>query len=248
MAKKYELTDDTIRLGSHTLHRIKALVPIKRYGIKVGDLGGFIEKEDNLSHDDDAWVANDAKVCEGARIEGNALVCNNAVVSGNAIVCGHAEVRGNASIHDNVKISARASVGENAMIRNNVTISGKAIVRGKAELRGNVKVSSYAIIKGNVCVRGDAWISKNAEVDGNAVICDDAKIFEVDDFVLLDNIGLFLSATTFFRTKDSKVIKVYNAGFFGTLDEYESRSKTAIDKKRSVEGLMVVDLIKNHFK
>lgn len=50
MIKKYELTNETITLKNGVvLHRIRAL---KSFGVVVtkGDLGGWIEKEDNLSH------------------------------------------------------------------------------------------------------------------------------------------------------------------------------------------------------
>ena len=56
--KKYEFTGETkeIRLlfRTATLHRIRATVA---FGIvEVGDLGGWIEKEENLSHEGKAWV------------------------------------------------------------------------------------------------------------------------------------------------------------------------------------------------
>lgn len=59
--KKYELTSETTTLLNGTvLHRIRAL---RDFGdVKAGDLGGFIEKESNLSHDGDAWVSGDARV------------------------------------------------------------------------------------------------------------------------------------------------------------------------------------------
>ena len=59
--KKYELTDDTItKPNGDVLHRIKA---VRDFGnVKIGDVGGYIEKEENLSHDGDAWVFGDAQV------------------------------------------------------------------------------------------------------------------------------------------------------------------------------------------
>ena len=78
MSKKYEFTDETITVNGITLHRIKALIDFDRFGVKAGDLGGFIEVEANLSHDGDAWVYGDALVY------GNALVSENAKVSGDA--------------------------------------------------------------------------------------------------------------------------------------------------------------------
>ena len=74
--KKYEFTGETkeIRLlfRTATLHRIRATVA---FGIvEVGDLGGWIEKEENLSHEGKAWVWGNAKVW------GNAEVCGDAEV------------------------------------------------------------------------------------------------------------------------------------------------------------------------
>ena len=62
--KKFELTPESITFGEHTLFCIKALAD---FGcVKAGDLGGWVEKEENLSHD------GDARVCDDARIESTA--------------------------------------------------------------------------------------------------------------------------------------------------------------------------------
>ena len=86
--EKYKFTGETktiyLPFGTVTLHRIKAVV---EFGlVKVGDLGGWIEKEENLSHEENAWVYGNAKVY------GDAWVCGNAEVHGNARVCGNAKV------------------------------------------------------------------------------------------------------------------------------------------------------------
>ena len=110
--KKYKFTGETktiyLPFGTVTLHRIKAVV---EFGlVKVGDLGGWIEKEENLSHEENAWVYGDAEVCGNAKVYGNAKVCGNAKVYGdaevygNAWVCGNAEVRGNAWVCGNAKV------------------------------------------------------------------------------------------------------------------------------------------------
>lgn len=67
MEKKYELTDEILEVGGHVLHRIKAL---RDFGnVRKGDIGGWIENEDNLSHDDDCWVYGKAEVCGEAVIK-----------------------------------------------------------------------------------------------------------------------------------------------------------------------------------
>ena len=43
MEKKYRMTDETMKLGGITLHRIEA---IRDFGnVKAGDKGGWLEKE-----------------------------------------------------------------------------------------------------------------------------------------------------------------------------------------------------------
>jgi hypothetical protein len=60
MKKKYELTSESIEHAGVTLYRIKALRDFGR--VKKGDLGGYVEKEANLSHEGDCWVGGIAKV------------------------------------------------------------------------------------------------------------------------------------------------------------------------------------------
>ena len=88
--KKYKFTGETKEIFTLSrfviLHRICA---VSEFGtVKAGDLGGWIEREENLSHDGLAWV------------------CNNATVSNNAIVCGNVCVRTNARICDNAMVSS----------------------------------------------------------------------------------------------------------------------------------------------
>ncbi|WP_033313039.1 hypothetical protein, partial [Bartonella rattaustraliani] len=88
MSKKYELTDETKVVNHVTLHRIKALRDF--YNVKAGDLGGFIQKEENLSHEGNAWVGDeacvyqDAQICDHSRVYEHAKVCGDALIFGTA--------------------------------------------------------------------------------------------------------------------------------------------------------------------
>ena len=82
---KYEITD-IVHPGNAKLFRIRALRAIPSIGVKVSDLGGYIEKEHNLSQEGNCWVS------------GNALVSGNAWVYDNALVYGNARVFGNAQL------------------------------------------------------------------------------------------------------------------------------------------------------
>ena len=95
--KKFELTSEfNLNFFGRKFFRIKALVNIERYGVKAGDLGGWVEKEDNLSQSGNAWVSSNAKVSGDAVVYGNAEVSGGAKVSGDAVVYGNAEVSGDA--------------------------------------------------------------------------------------------------------------------------------------------------------
>lgn len=69
--KKFELTTEFITNAfGKKLFRIKALV---EFGdVKAGELGGYVEKEENVSQDGNAWVSGDARVSGNARVSGDA--------------------------------------------------------------------------------------------------------------------------------------------------------------------------------
>ena len=82
--KKFELTSEFItNIFGTKLFRIKALIEFGN--VKAGELGGFVEKEENLSQDGNAWVY------DNARVYGDACVCGDARVCGDA---GYATVHG----------------------------------------------------------------------------------------------------------------------------------------------------------
>lgn len=63
--KKFELTTKSItNEAGKKLFRIKALIDFG--DVKAGELGGYVEKEGNVSQDDNAWVSGDARVYDNA--------------------------------------------------------------------------------------------------------------------------------------------------------------------------------------
>ena len=196
--KKYELTEETkTRTDSTVLYRIRALLDIPRHCVKAGDLGGWVEKENNLSQYGDAWVSGNAKISGDARVYGNAWVSGNAEVSDNAKIFGKAWVSGNAWVYGN------------ACVSNNAKISGDACVSGNAEVSGN------ANIIGNAWVDGDAKVSGNACVSGNAWVDGDAKVSSNSDYMVVKN--TWSSGRWFTYTRSNKMWK--DGSFYGTGEE-----------------------------
>ena len=92
--KKYKLTENEQVVSGRTLYQIQALKSFR--DVKKGELGGWIEKESNLSQEGDCWVYYNARVFGDAAVSGNAMVFGDARVSGNALVSGNAIISGHA--------------------------------------------------------------------------------------------------------------------------------------------------------
>jgi len=171
--KKYEIIKDdehsSRSLTGKTVYRIKAL---RDFGdVKAGDLGGYIESEKNLSHDNNCWVGGDAKVYE------------NAIVSGNALVYGTAQIYCDAKVLDYAKIFDNSSVFGYAVVRDlskvykSAQIFGDCVVRGNSEIYGDARVFSYAVIDGYVKVYGNSEVQGSSKITGNVEIYDYAEVF-----------------------------------------------------------------------
>ena len=142
--KKFELTAEFVtNVFGKKLFRIKALVAFG--DVEKGELGGFIEKEDNLSHDGNAWVYGNARVFGNAQVYGNAWVFGNAQVSGDARVSGDAWVYGNAQVYGNAWVFGNARVYGNAQVYGDARVSGNAQVSGDARV---YDAADYAVVKG----------------------------------------------------------------------------------------------------
>ena len=89
---KYELTNETKTLECGTvLYRICALKDFS--DIKKGNLGGWIESEENLSQIGNCWVYDEAQVYGEARLSAAAQVHGKISVSGKARLSGEAIIR-----------------------------------------------------------------------------------------------------------------------------------------------------------
>jgi len=124
MEKKFELTDKFVfNTFGIKLFQIKCTKSFKY--AKEGDLGGYVEKDENLDQESNAWVYGDAWVYGNARVSGDARVYGDARVSGDARVYGDAWVYGN------------ARVSGDARVYGNARVSGDARVYGDADIEND---------------------------------------------------------------------------------------------------------------
>jgi carbonic anhydrase/acetyltransferase-like protein (isoleucine patch superfamily) len=177
MNKKYEFTGKE----KNGLRRIRALRDV-RPGVKAGDLGGWIEKEDNLSHDDTCWVFGDAKVFDNALVSDNAEVFGKAKVFDNALVYGNAKVSDNAVVYGEALVCGKAKVFGDAKVFGKATVCGDAWVSGNALVFDNAEVYGKAVVYDNALVYGNALVCGNAEVYDNAKVHGEATSVRCDQY------------------------------------------------------------------
>lgn len=153
MSKKYEFTDETLNWHGTTLRRIRRL--------SDGLLGGFIQSENNLSH------------------EGRCFVYGEACVIGNAFVHGNAEVRDKAIVFDMARVFESA------------TVFGQALVYDDADIRGSTFVGGNACVFGKAVVNGLAEIAEDAQVSRTPTTITGLKynITVTDDYVFIGPLG-----------------------------------------------------------
>lgn len=173
--------------GWEFFYRLVALRDIPEHGVRKGDLGGFVENGNILSHQGSCWIGENAmvglyvKVQEDAYIGGNAQVMNNFHTSSFS-------VKGNASITGNAKVWLRRfgadQPDEDTLIAGNAQISGNAKLTNVKFILGNAKISDEAQLErcgriiGDSVISGKAKLKKGVSVTGKSLITGNALIDE----------------------------------------------------------------------
>ena len=136
MDKKYKLIKSDIK----GLYRVKA---VRDFGnVKKGDIGGYVQSEDNLSHEGYCWVHGNAIIHDNARIYGNAQISDCAVIDGNARIYGNAQISDCAVIDGNVRRDGDSEIWDYAIIRDNALIYGDSVISGNAFIDGDAEIKT----------------------------------------------------------------------------------------------------------
>ncbi|BFH12644.1 hypothetical protein WJ0W_000845 [Paenibacillus melissococcoides] len=135
MENKYEFTGETsnriaanrIAAGA-TLHRIRA---VRDFGdVKAGDLGGWVESEDNLSHEGKCWVYDDSAVFGRGRVWHDAKVMNNSSVYDNGQVTDDAIID-NSDVFGSAKVAYHARIEDQSRAYQHARIVGSHVCRSE---------------------------------------------------------------------------------------------------------------------
>ncbi|MBC1937151.1 hypothetical protein HCA69_12290 [Listeria grandensis] len=243
--KKYEFTGETKKSWGSTVKRIVAVRDFSF--VKKGDIGGWIKSEENLSHEGDCWVADEATVLANARVQGDAVISDTATMLGAA------------RAYDRSRVADEACVSDEACVFNDALVSGGASIRGRVQVYdyaivlGDTVVSGRSEIKGNACIIdahsivGQAKISGPIKMDGKFRIGGNANIQKQEDFVCISNVGSEKGTLSAYRAKDGG-IEVTRGCFRGTPVEFrEAVQKTHGDSKIAKEYLALMDFLTVRF-
>ena len=204
MSKKFELTSEfLVNVFGVKLFRIKALASFS--DVTIGDLGGFVEKEDNFSAE--AQISGDAWIYGDAQISGNTWISGKAQISGDARIYGDARISDNAWIYGNAQIYGDAQISDNAWIYGNTWVSGDAWIYGDAQIYGDAWISGDARISGDAQL---IWFSKVGSEEGTLTVFKAEAGLKVTRGCFLGTDVEFLAAVDIKHGADSKIGKEYH--------------------------------------
>jgi len=164
MKKKYRMEKDE----EFGMYRVIAL---RNFGdVKEGDIGGYVETEDNLSHTGNCWIYDDAIMRHESRMTGNAKLHNTAVMYNNSSITDDAEMFGDASLYNHATLHGSAVMCNDSAMYNNTEMFDHAQLYGSASLFGN------AMICDNAIMRDSASLHDNSRAFGNAELCGIANL------------------------------------------------------------------------
>lgn len=173
MRKHFELTEETRNVEGRIVYRVRALVDLPHHNVKAGDLGGFVEGEHNLH--DEAWVADNAIVCDNAALHRRSRAENYALVMGDASAWGAALIKDHATVNDFALVNQDATVSDYARVSEFARVLWEAKVGGHAALKGHATATEFARVSGWVKMRGFSKVRDRAKISGFAEMDDHAQ-------------------------------------------------------------------------
>lgn len=252
--KKYELTDETKNIDSNIVYRIRSLINFKSHNINVhkGDFGGFVSKEENLSHDGSCWIFDNAVAFDNSKVFENAILEDDTVINGSTVIGGDAIIQGDTTIISNSEIG-----GESIIIKSSVEnckINFARILNTNIE---SSQIDSFSAIYESLIL--DSHISES--IIQNSIIEDseiESLIYNskitfgaIKDNYDYINMGPFhRELYTFYKSKDGTIFARENnykisEGFTGSIDNFIAFLKDVDDYNKKSEDM--IKYIKMYF-
>lgn len=186
---KFKLSDKAKKMPCGAIvYRIEALIDIPYWDVNKGDIGGYVEREENLCQreNDYAWVGKDAVVMgRKTKIEGATIVTDEAIVQGDCLFSGGVRVSGQAELMDvvlegyQIRIYGNVKLYDVSLKGNGTVIGGNARIYNVHTISELTKLS----ISGNVSIEGSKPLMLNGKriaIRDNVVIEEGGEINGID--------------------------------------------------------------------
>ena len=137
--KKYEILMDeenTIECEGHILHRIKALRDFN--DVREGDIGGYVENENNLSHKGSCWIYDEAKAMDNSRMYDNSIICDYSTMYDNSTMHDNSIMHDNSLMFNNSIMFDNSSMHDNSIMYDNSEMYGDSTLKNKSRLYGKL--------------------------------------------------------------------------------------------------------------
>lgn len=131
LRKKFEFTGLVKELtnavnGRKTIVKeIRSLIDIPAYGVKAGDRGGWLSKEQNLSHRGICWLDESSIILNNARLDGNALLTGS-TLSDQSVVNGESTVKFS-FLSDDAIVSGQSNISA-SLLQGATAVQGDSFV------------------------------------------------------------------------------------------------------------------------
>jgi hypothetical protein len=147
---------DTTRIDGVKLYRIVALREFWTSDglVEVGERGGWVQGEHNLSHAGACWIAGQAIAMRQARVEKNGFMCDRTKITDDVLITDDAQMRGDSQ-----------GAGSPKML-DETTLDHKARILGSAEMRDRSHGGGEVIISGRSVLAGDFFAGGTAVISG----------------------------------------------------------------------------------
>lgn len=231
------------------LYRIQALKTFTKSGgynpiIHVGELGGYVETEDNLSQEGNCWIFGDAKVKDGGKVIDDAIIFDKVMVSNNSVI------RGNSVVRDRCFVTHRSDIFDSTLV-GDVTVSDQSSIHSGSFLYGEIEVyksviSTHVILVGRISVK-ESRITAPLELSGDYELNFDVT---TPHSIIGYNIGMPRSILFTIKNIIASTVedKWYASDFTGTGKDLIDFVSSSDDKQKVEYVRSIVDNHLNFFK
>lgn len=243
------ISDGEMSIVEIKLYRIQALKTFTKPGgynpvVHVGELGGYVESEDNLSQEGSCWLFDKARVKDGGKVLDDAIVYDKCLVSKNSIIRGRSVVGGHCFV-------TNQSVIIDSKLEGNVIVNGHSTIHSGAYLYGEIGVDQ-SDIGGSVNLIGRISVKKSRITAPLELSGDYELNFDVSDSHSVIGYNVGMPGGRLFTIKNivaSKVEDKWSTGdFVGTGAELIDFVSDSDDKQRVEYVRSIVEHHLNFFK